>query len=132
MSTQNARAVPNSSTDEVNRRSRTIEGFDFDPSENIWRIATAQGTEVFNFDKLPGVTADLRELCKEAFAALLLSNAPERLMKQLSRLRGLLRFLNSADPARSIDELTAADIQNYGAYLPKHQQYYLRKVRRYW
>jgi len=129
MSTQNARAVPNSSTDEANRRSRTIEGFDFDPTENIWRIATAQGTEVFNFDKLPAVTAELRELFKEAFAALLLSNAPERLMKQLSRLRGLLRFLNSADPSRSIDELTAADIQNYGAYLPKHQQYYLRKVK---
>jgi hypothetical protein len=129
MSTQNARAVPNSSIDETNRRSRTIEGFDFDPSENVWRIATAQGTEVFNFDKLPAITPELRELFTEAFAAQLLSNAPERLMKQLSRLRGLLRFLNSADPSRCIDELTAADLQNYGAYLPKHQQYYLRKVK---
>ncbi len=129
MPMQNARTVPNNFTDEIDQRSRTIEGFDFNPSANVWRIATAQGTEVLNFDKLPAVTEELRELFKEAFAALLLSNAPERMARQLSRLRALLRFLKSADSSRSIDELTAADIQNYGAYLPKHQQYSLRKVK---
>lgn len=129
MPMQNARTVPNSLTDEINRQSSTIEGFDFNPAANVWRIATARGTEVFNFDKLPAVSQGLRELFKEVFAALLLSNAPERLARQLSRLRGLLRFLSSADSSRSIDELTAADIQNYSAYLPKPQQYYLRKVK---
>lgn len=126
---QNSPTVLNNFTDEIDLRSRTIEGFDFNPGANVWRIATAQGTEVFNFDKLPAVNEELRELFKEAFAALLLSNAPERLTRQLTRLRGLLRFLSSADPSRSIDELTVADIQNYSAYLPKHQQYYLRKVK---
>lgn len=129
MPMQNATTVPNNATDETNLRSRTIEGFDFDPSAHVWRIATPQGTEVFNFDKLPAVTEKLRELFKEAFAALLLSNAPERLTRLLSRLRVLLRFLSSADPSRNIAELTAADIQNYAAYLPKHQQYYLRKIK---
>lgn len=126
---KNARTVPNNLTDESDRRSWTIEGFDFNASANVWRIATTQGTAVLNFDNLQAVTEKLRKLFKDAFAALLLSNAPERLTKQLTRLRGLLRFLGSADSSRNIDELTAADLQNYGAYLPKHQQYYLRKVK---
>jgi integrase len=126
---QNSRTVQNNLTDETERRSRTIEGFDFNPEANVWRIATATGAVVLNFDKLPAVTEEMRELFKEAFAALLLSNAPERLVKQLTRLRSLLGFLSSTDPLRSIDELTAADIQNYNAYLPKHQKYHLRKVK---
>lgn len=126
---QNSPTAINNFTDEIDLRSRTMEGFDFHPSANVWRIATAQGVQVFNFDKLPAVTEELRELFKEAFAALLLSNAPERLTRLLTRLRGLLRFISSADSSRSIDELTVADIQNYSAYLPKHQRYYLRKVK---
>jgi integrase len=126
---QNASNVLNNATDDVTWRSQTIEGFEFNPGDNVWRIATPQGSAVFNFDTLPAVTGELRALIKEAFAALLLSNAPERLAKQLSRLRVLLKVLSSATPYRNIDELTAADIKNYGAFLPKHQQYCLRKVK---
>lgn len=127
---QNPKKIVSSNpTPEVRRQSLTIEGVGFYPDENVWRIPTAQGPAVFDFMSLPGVSKDLRELCKEAFTALLLSNAPERLTRLLSRLRVLFRYLVATDTARIIGELTAHDIQNYGSSLPKNQQYGLQKVK---
>ncbi|WP_124671731.1 site-specific integrase [Burkholderia cepacia] len=103
----------------------TIDGFEFNPSDTRWRIGTADGTAPFNFENLPAVSAALRENIKGAFAALLLANAPERLSRNLIRVRSLLKFISKSDPNRVVDELTAADILNYSASLPAHQQYML-------
>lgn len=109
--------------------SRSIDGIEFNPAAHNWRIATASGKEVFNFEILPGVTDRFRGLAKNAFAALLLANAPERLRRSMGRLRVLLTFMVRADPSRIIDEVTATDLRNYGASLPSHQQYLLRQAR---
>jgi integrase len=107
----------------------SIEGIAFDPDADVWRIATAQNTSVFNFRTLPGVSEEFRDLFKDAFTALLLANAPERLTRLLSRLRCLLRFLVESNPLRCVDCFTAPDLQNYSAALPRHQQYFLVQIK---
>lgn len=108
---------------------RTIDGIEFNPADSQWSIPTPDGKVCFNFDNLPGASELLREHAKNAFAALLSANAPERLGRSLTRLRALFKFLAAADPARVIRELTAADVQNYRASLPNYQLYFLRGVR---
>lgn len=108
---------------------RTIDGTEFYPTERKWTIPTPHGSVCFNFENLPGASERLRQHVREAFAALLLANAPERLGRLLVRLRAFLKFLAALNPAREISEVTAADLQNYGASLPNHQRYFLRYVR---
>lgn len=112
-----------------NPLSRSIEGMIFNSSERVWRIATAQDTAVFNFNNLAGVTDELRTFFQDAFATLLLSNAPERLARLLGRLRSILKFLTVAQPTRCIAEFTANDLRNYAGSLPSHQEYFLRQAK---
>jgi integrase len=109
--------------------SRTIDGFEFDPSAPTWRIGTPDSTVPFNFETLPAVSDEFRDNARAAFAALLLANAPERMSRGLTRIRALLKFLSKSAPSRVIGEITASDLLNYGASLPGHQQYFLRLVR---
>lgn len=108
---------------------RTIDGAAFDPSAPSWTIPTAHGSVVFNFDNLLGASEGFRQQVRDVFAALLLANAPERLGRSLTQIRGILKFLVTADTDRVINQLTAADLQNYGASLPNHRQYLLRGAR---
>ncbi|NEX60093.1 site-specific integrase [Noviherbaspirillum galbum] len=108
---------------------RTIDGIEFYPSALSWKIPTAHGAVCFNFTNLPGASQEFCHQARDAFAALLLANAPERLVRLLSRTRGILKFLVTTDPTRVINQLTAADLENYGASLPNHQQYFLRQAR---
>lgn len=124
----NADKVLNSGFEE-DTHSVTIEGVGFNAADNIWRLPSAQATTVFDFNNLPGVSGKFRMLFKKAFVTLLLSNAPERLTLMLSRLRSILTAIVAANPDRVIEEFTASDMQNYGASLPIHQQYFLRQAK---
>ncbi|SAK98379.1 Phage integrase family protein [Caballeronia temeraria] len=115
--------------DHVRSPSRTIDGAEFDAATWHWRFPTADGNVVFNFSNLPAATSDFRAQVREAFAVLLLANAPERLRRSLGRLRSLLRYLALEHPTRRIEEISAADVRNYGASLAADQLYLLRPLR---
>lgn len=67
---------------------RTLDGFVFDPNENLWRVPTPTGLASFNFNNLPGASEQLCQRIKEVSAALLASISPKRAEQALSALRG--------------------------------------------
>lgn len=107
---------------------QTIDGHVFDASEYLWSIPTAAGMVSLNFSNIPGASRVLCEGIKEACVSMLLSIAPERVMKALSAYRVLFRFLSSSYNT-PIEELSLADVLRFGESLSKRQRYQLRRLK---
>lgn len=111
------------------RLSRTIDGFEYNPTDDVWTIPSPAGATSFNFINFEGASERLRQGIKEASAAMLLSIAPERVMKVVSAIRVLIRFLVAACPSRIIDEIGVSDVLAFAESLSKRQRYLLRRLK---
>lgn len=106
--------------------SRTLDGFPFDPAEDLWRVPTPTGLASFNFHNLPGASEHLRQRIKEVSAALLASITPKRAEQALSAFRVLVRE-SSAD--RTLDSIALTDVVRFGESLGARQLHQLRRLK---
>jgi integrase len=105
---------------------RTLDGYLFDPDEDVWHIPTLGGLASFNFDNLPGASSCLRQCIKDVCAALLVSIAPLRANQALWAYRALLRH---SAAQRCLDSIALDDVVRYGESLGARQRYRLRQIK---
>lgn len=106
--------------------SRTLDGFLFDPAEDLWRVPTPTGLASFNFHNLPGASERLRQCIKEVSAALLASITPKRAEQALSAFRVLVR---ESSAGHTLDSIALIDVVRFGESLGARQLYQLRRLK---
>lgn len=106
--------------------SRTVDGYLFDPSEDVWKIRTPSGLASFNFNNLPGASARLRQNIKAVSAALVTSISPKRAEQALSAFRVLVRH---AGVERAVDSIDLGQVTRFGESLGARQIYRLRRLK---
>lgn len=105
---------------------RTLDGFPFDPDENLWRVPTPTGLASFNFNNLPGASEQLRQRIKEVSAALLASISPKRAEQALSALRVLVR---ASGVGHNLNSIALNNVVRFGEGLGARQLYQLRRLK---
>ena len=110
---------------------RTVDGFVFDPTTDLWVIPSSNDQCSFNFMNLSGATEELRLGVRAACACMLLTIPPVRVMRALSSYRVLIRFITTEQPNRKLNEIGVAEINRFSASLNKHSEYRLGHLKEY-
>lgn len=108
---------------------RTLDGLDCDTDLDVWIVRTPSRTCRFDFRNVPGAGAAMRRHVKEMMRVRLLDTAPERLLRDLSRVRSLLACAVAEEGAPVIHSFRAVHFLAFESGLATRSRYLAAQMR---